>query len=115
MIRAFENGDIVTSGNQFKTGKTATAQGIKHRLRMFLGEYFLDATDGTPWFQSILGKTPDGVAEISIKQRIITAPDVVAITSFEFNRNAQERSIEINAQLVDVNNEQVQLLFQESV
>lgn len=115
MIRTFEDGDIVTSGVQFKTGKEATAQGIKHRLRLFLGEYFLDATEGTPWFQSILGKSSDGVAEISVKQRIITAPDVVGFTEFEFSRNAQERSIQVSASLIDVNNEQVKLLFQESV
>ncbi|ELY4455915.1 hypothetical protein SMZ63_002480 [Cronobacter sakazakii] len=31
----------------------------------FLGEYFLDATDGTSWFQSILGKSSRDIAEES--------------------------------------------------
>ncbi|CUR48502.1 Phage protein [Alloalcanivorax xenomutans] len=115
MIRAFENGDIVTSGNQFLDGKEATGQGIVHRLRTFLGEYFLDVSDGTPWFQSILGKTPDGIAEAAIKQRILSAPDVVNITAFRFERDGTQRRISVDADVIDVNNEQVRVLLQEDL
>lgn len=115
MIRNFENGDIVTSGQQFIEGKAATGQGVYHRLRMFTGEYFLNVLDGTPWFQSILGKSPDGVAETAVKQRIISAPDVLNITQFRFERLAKERTIQIEASLFDVNNEQVAFLFDEGI
>ena len=46
-----ENGDIVTSGVQFITERDEIAQTVKTRLRLFLGEYFRDTTDGTPWFE----------------------------------------------------------------
>lgn len=116
MIRNFEDGDIVTSGdNQFLLGKKETANGVRHRLLMFLGEYFLDISDGTPWFQSILGKVPQGVAEINLKQRILTAPGVVAISEFNFETDRNERSISVDCSVVDVNNEQVKLIIDEEL
>ena len=115
MIRAFENGDIVTSGQTFKTGKAATAQAIQQRLRMFRGEFFLDATDGTGWFQEILGKSPDGVAEASLKQRIISAQGVVNITQFSFKRDGDARSIQVESTVIDENNEVVKALLQEDI
>lgn len=117
MIRSFEDGDIVTAKHegQFKEGKEATAQGLKHRLRMFLGEYFLDISDGTPWFQSVLGKAPQDIAEVNIKERILSAPDVVGLTGFDFETDSNERSITIKSEVLDVNNEQLQFLFSEEL
>ena len=118
MIRHWDRstGDIVTSGSrQFLSGKESTAAGIYHRLRMFFGEWFLDITDGTPLFQSILGKADQQTAEAAIKQRIITAPDVVAITSFAFNSDRNSRRITVDCTVLDVNNEAVRILFDEDV
>lgn len=115
MIRNFENGDIATSGVQFLTGSDATANGVYHRLRMFLGEYFLDVSDGTPWFQNIFGKAPQGVAEVVLKRRIIGAPDVVAITGFEFNSDREQRRLSVSAELIDINNAAVRVAIDEDV
>lgn len=107
MIRSCVDGDIVTRGEHFASGKEATRQGVIRRLRLFLGEYFLDATDGTPWFNGILGKTDQGMAEASLKQRIITAPGVVGLTAFSFVIDSRSRSITVEASVIDVNNEQL--------
>lgn len=115
MIRNFVDGDIVTHGDHFATGKEATRQGIIRRLRLFLGEYFLDSTEGTPWFQNILGKTQADIAAASIKQRILTAPGVVGISRFEFDIDQKSRKITVFASLVDVNNEQFELFFKEEI
>ena len=115
MIRHFEGGDIATNGESFATGKEATRQGVIRRLRLFLGEYFLDATTGTPWFQGILGKTAQGAAEASLKQRIITSPGVVGIVSFTFDTDPSERRITVNASVLDVNNEALQITLNERV
>jgi len=101
MIRRFRDGDIVTSGRQFLSGSEATAQGVFHRLRMFRGEGFRDVSDGTPWFQSILGKTPQGVAETSIKQRIVSAPGVALITRFRYDPDLAQRRISVSASIID--------------
>ncbi|MGP2976078.1 hypothetical protein [Serratia marcescens] len=115
MIRNFVNGDIVTSGAHFAKGKEATRQAVICHLRLFLGEYFLDATRGTPWFQSILGKIARDIAETNIKQRIVSTPGVVGMTRFEMNHDAKKRKITVFASLVDINNEQFDFLFNEEL
>jgi hypothetical protein len=59
------------------------AQSIYTTLRMFQGEWFLDTTLGTPWFQSILGvKTPIGIVQQILKNIIVTRPGVQSLNSF---------------------------------
>lgn len=111
MIRNFVDGDIVTSGKHFVTGKEETRQAIICRLLLFLGEYFLNATEGTPWFQSILGKSSLDIARANIKARIITTAGVMAINSFDLVFDAKERRITISALITDINNEQFDFLF----
>jgi hypothetical protein len=91
-----ETGDIVTSGRQFTSGVEEIAQTVKTRLRLFLGEYFRDITEGTPWWETILGK--DGTLsskEAAIKNRIIRTAGVVRIVSFStaFDNNTRIYSV----------------------
>ncbi len=115
MIRNFVGGDIVTSGKHFATGKEATRQAVICHLRLFLGEYFLDAIRGTPWFQSILGKTSRDIAEANIKQRIVSTPGVLGLSRFEITNDAKSRKITVFASLIDINNEQFDFLFDEEL
>lgn len=107
MIRNFVNGDIATSGEHFASGKEATRQSVIRRLRLFLGEFFLDATDGTDWFGGVLGKTRQDFAEATLKRRIITTPGIIAISSFSLTLEPAERRITVQASVIDVNNEQL--------
>ena len=91
-----ETGDITTSGVQFIDGAAEVAQTVKTRLRLFLGEYFRDITDGTPWWEAILGK--EGILsskEAIIKNRIIRTDGVVSILGFEttFDLTTREYTI----------------------
>lgn len=117
MIRHWDRdgGDLVTRGEPFLTGKEATAAGIYHRLRLFFGEFWLDVTEGTAWFQSILGKAPQDLAELTLKQRILSAPGVVSITSFSFTTDAVTRRIVVDCSVLDVNHESIRILFDEEV
>lgn len=117
MIRKWDRdaGDLATRPDHFLDGRESTAAGVYHRLRMFFAEWFLDITDGTPWIQSVLGKRPQDVAEAAIKERIITAPDVVAITAFSFDMDNTTRRITVDATIVDVNNEAVRILLDEDI
>lgn len=115
MIRNFTDGDIVTSGRHFVSGKIETQQACICRLRLFLGEYFLDATDGTPWFQSILGKASRDIAEANIKQRILSTRGVVAINTFDMTNDPKKRLLTITMSLTDINNEQFELLFKKEL
>lgn len=93
-------GDIVTSGQQFLTGIEEIAQTIETRLGLFLGEYFRDITEGTPWHQTILGKEGSlHSKEAAIRNRIVRTPGVVRITRFnaDFNPDTRAYSVSVEA------------------
>lgn len=94
-----ENGDITTNGRQFVEGIESVEQLIKTRLRLFLGEYFRNIKDGTPWWQQVLGKNRSrAIAEATIRDRIAQTEGVVRIT--EFTATYTERTILINASVM---------------
>jgi hypothetical protein len=96
-VRALSGGDILTDGSPVLiTGAEEAAQSIETRLKFFLGEWFLDISDGTPWFQQVLGKggnLPD--KEAVIKRRILTAPSVAALTKFKMDYDEATRRLSI--------------------
>lgn len=115
MIRNFVDGDIVTSGKHFVAGKEATRQAIIRRLRLFAGEYFLSVAEGTPWFQGILGKTQQDMAEAALKRRIVSTPGVIGLTAFSLQMEPTERTIKVEATVIDINNEAVSVLLDERI
>jgi len=96
--RLDSDGDIATSGVQFLTDQEEIAQTISTRLKLFLGEYFRDINDGTPWFQQILGKGSSlGVKESLIKRRILQTDGVISIFEFETDFDLQARQYSVKA------------------
>ena len=93
-----ENGDIVTSGVQFTSAVEEVAQTVKTRLRLFKGENFRDITDGTPWWESILGKEGTlSSKEAIIKNRIIRTDGVIRLVSFSTDFDIATRVYTVNA------------------
>ncbi len=81
-----DNGDIVTSGTIFIGEADEIAQTVSTRLRLFLGEYFRNITDGTPWFEQILGKNVNMSArEAALRNRIANTPGVIRLIAFSLN------------------------------
>ncbi len=96
--RLDENGDLVTSGTQFLTGVEEIEQTVRTRLRLFLGEYFRDISDGTPWFEQILGKGASmNVREAVLRNRIVRTPGVVRLTSFKTDFSVETRKFTVTA------------------
>lgn len=92
------DGDITTQGVQFTSGLDEIEQTIRTRLRLFLGEYFRDITDGTPWFEQILGKGVSVDArDAAIRNRVARTSGVIRLTSYtsDFNINTREYSVTI--------------------
>ncbi|BEU28765.1 MAG: Baseplate assembly protein [Edwardsiella phage MSW-3] len=84
--RLDDKGDIVTSGVQFIGSREEIAQTVQTRLRLFLGEYFRDVTDGTPWFENILGKASDlAIKEALLRNRVAQTPGVIRLVQFSFD------------------------------
>lgn len=89
-------GDIITSGVQFTREQEEIAQTIRTRLKLFIGEYFRDITEGVPWFQSILTKTGTLTSKDAIiKQRIIQTEGVNNIVQFSTDYDIDSRKYSI--------------------
>lgn len=115
MIRRFKDGDIATSGRQFSEGRDETAQALTYRLKLFLGEYYLNVAEGTPWLQGILGKAPQDVAEINLKQRILTSARVAGISRFRFTTDRNQRKIDVSATVVDIDSAEAEIQINEEL
>lgn len=96
-----ETGDIVTSGVQFTNEREEVAQTITTRLKLFLGEYFRNITDGTAWFELVFNKQAEPASrDAEIKRRIIETPDVQVILSFESDYDIQLRTYTVSTEVL---------------
>lgn len=97
-----ENADIVTQGIIFISEREEIEQTVKTRLRLFLGEYFRDITDGTPWFEQILGKNVNMSArEAALRNRIASTPGVIRLTAFSIDYpNVDARLLTVTASVL---------------
>lgn len=74
------------------------AQRVRTRLRMFLGEWFLDTADGTPYFQDILVKSPNLVLiRSAIRERILETEGVTGIEKFDMTFDRVYRTLAVTA------------------
>lgn len=105
--RLDKDGDLVTRGRMFLDGREAIAQTIVTRLKLFLGEYFRDVTDGTPWFQQILGKFENlNAIEALLRNRIIRTQGVVRLLAFSVDYDLASRSLSVSATVLTQYGEQ---------
>lgn len=67
------------------------------KLRLWVGEWFLDTDFGTPYLQEILGKqlTLSG-AITALRNSILEVEGVRTITEFEYNFSAQDRKLDVS-------------------
>jgi hypothetical protein len=75
----------------YQDSPAAVAQAVKTRLGLFLGEWLLDNTDGTPWLTDVLGKYTDKTRTLTLRERIYETPGVIEITKFYISFNANTR------------------------
>lgn len=69
----------------------AVAQAIMTRLLLSTGEWFLDAAEGTPYKEDILGTGKQTLYDAAIQDRILGTPGVLTIDAYasflDTNRN----------------------------
>lgn len=75
------------------TGLETIAQRLRIRLLFFLGEWVLDVTEGTPWYQRILikGVSAEGV-DSEIKSRILNTTGITNILQYTSSLNSATRT-----------------------
>lgn len=71
-------------------------QRLKQSLWFFLGEWYLDITDGVPYYEEILVKAPAQVTvEGILKAAILETPDVTGLLNFKFEYDNQQRTLSL--------------------
>ena len=92
-------GDLAVVNGDFALVADAAAvvQGIAIRVKMVLGEYWLDEEVGVDWIGSILGKGRDPLVVRSlIKDAIASTPDVTEVVDVGFTLDAATRSATVS-------------------
>lgn len=97
-IQITDDSIVVQNGRPvILTGIEAIKQKVKLRLRMFLGEWFLDISQGVGWIQNIFIKNPDMViVNTLIKKAILETEGVEGLISFDLSINKQTRTLTVN-------------------
>lgn len=97
------NGDLDLSNGtlNFTTGLPAVTQGCSIRLKNFKGEWFLDLTDGMPYFQDILGqKFNKAKVYKAFRNALISTPGVIQILKLtvDFDNLARKMNVSWSVQ-----------------
>lgn len=91
------NGDLVLTSDVNPLGTNAVLQDVLQRLRSFLGEWFLDNSQGVPWLQQILVKGPTQAGIDAILQNTILAtPGVQTLLNYQSDFDASQRTFAVS-------------------
>ena len=75
----------------------AVGQLIETRLRMSVGDYFLNARDGTPYLTQVLGYNTAGTRDFAIQDRILSTQGVDEITQYSSSNDTLTRALSMTA------------------
>lgn len=96
------NDDYSFGGSQrdfYRDNPEAVAQSVKTRLLLWLGEFFLDTEQGTPFLEGILGKKSKQTADSTIQDRVLSTPNVVRITNYLSEVDSETRGLSVSFDL----------------
>ena len=74
----FGNGQVDFLVNSPET----VGQIVETYLRLFLGEWYLNVNDGTPWLEGVLGYNSQAEADLTLQQVILGLPGVQNIRNW---------------------------------
>ena len=86
--------------NFYRDQPEAVAQAVQTRLALFLGEWFLDTSDGTPWNTRVLGERTLPLYDLTQRARILATPNVTSITAYASQFNAQTRALGVQVSVL---------------
>lgn len=61
---------------------SAVGQLVQARLKLWVGEWFADTTDGTPWRTQVLGEHTTSTYDAAVRARILDTTGVQKITAY---------------------------------
>lgn len=102
-VRRLDDNNDMTFGagslNFFKDATEGVAQNIYTRLKLWLGEWFLNTDDGTDWSGRCLGKNSVQSAEAEIRQRILNTAGVLSINDLTISVDDNTRAVSVNGSI----------------
>lgn len=85
--------------NFYKDSPEAVAQSVQTRLLLWVDEWYLDITEGTPYIQGILGKQPQNTVDDILRSRILDTQGVSSIISYQSIIDPVERTLSVSGSL----------------
>jgi hypothetical protein len=70
----------------------AVAQAVTTRLRLNVGDWFLDTTDGMDWKGKVLGNRTVSTRDITLRARALLTPGVNSILNYNSSFDANSRA-----------------------
>lgn len=87
-----------TLNSLLSNSPSCVGQAVRTRLMLFTGEWFLDTSDGTPWFTEVLGSHTK-FYDLAIKERILNTQGVKSIISYYSQLDVITRELSIQVEL----------------
>lgn len=103
-IRIGSDNDIQIDNNNLTLveGREEISQVLRQRLRVFLGEWFLDSREGIDYYGEVLKKAPDpGQVDALFKNEILTSPGVVELIEFDLDIVGRQLQLKFIARTED--------------
>lgn len=80
---------------------SGVGQCVATRLKLILGEWFLDTTEGTDWGGKIIGRHGPKSYDSEIKRVILSTPGVDSIVQYSSGRT-NDRKLAVTAQILTI-------------
>lgn len=92
--------DFSTNDLVIVEGIEAIRQELQIRYRFFLGEWFLNEAEGTPYFENVLKKNAsDAQVQAVLTEVARTTPGVVEVRSYAADLDTENRRLTVTLQL----------------
>ncbi len=92
------NGDYSFGNGQldfYRDVPEAVGQAVKTRILLWVGEWFLDTSEGTQFMLGILGKHSKEVADRTIRDRVLKTQGVTNIETYESTIDPDSRLLTV--------------------
>lgn len=73
----------------------AVAQIVMTRLKLWVGEWFIDTSEGTAWATGAIGERTRDTIEPMLRARILDTPAITGIDSFDLVIDAEARAVAV--------------------
>ena len=75
-------------------------QAVMTRLKLFVGEWFNDTGEGTPWRTEVYGKYTRSTYDAAVRRRILRTQGVTGIAEYRSSFDSETRNLLVEA-LID--------------